>query len=101
MPEAFPASRQRRHWTKGPYQSGLGTVRNLGMAIRARDEHDSRSGRRRDASPRVHMLEVETTPRATPRERLSDGWLPLEDVIITSQLSRRTPRDRDLVAEHL
>jgi signal transduction histidine kinase/CheY-like chemotaxis protein len=48
------------------------------------------------------MLEVESTQRATSRElRPNDGWLPLEDVIITPELNRRTPRDRDLGAEHL
>jgi signal transduction histidine kinase len=48
------------------------------------------------------MLEVESTQCATSRDlRPNDGRLPLEDVIITSELNRRTPRDRDLVAEHL
>jgi signal transduction histidine kinase/CheY-like chemotaxis protein len=49
------------------------------------------------------MLEVESAQRSSPRgEALpTETWLPLEDVIITSQLNRRTPRDRDLGAEHL
>ena len=47
------------------------------------------------------MLDVESTQRSIPRaEPLNDTWLPLEAIITTSQLSRRTPRDRDLVAEH-
>ena len=47
------------------------------------------------------MLDVESAQRSTPRaEPLNDTWLPLEAIITTSQLSRRTPRDRDLVAEH-
>jgi signal transduction histidine kinase/CheY-like chemotaxis protein len=47
------------------------------------------------------MLDVETAQRTVPRaEPLNLCWLPLEDVIVTSQLNRRTPRDRDLVAEH-
>ncbi len=47
------------------------------------------------------MLDVETAQRSIPLAgQLNDSWLPLEDIIITSQLSRRTPRDRDLVAEH-
>jgi hypothetical protein len=49
------------------------------------------------------MLDVESAQRSMPRaEPLpNDTWLPLEDVIVTSQLTRRTPRDRDLAAEHL
>jgi signal transduction histidine kinase len=49
-----------------------------------------------------HMLELHSAQRTNPAESPArEGWLPLEDVIITSQLTRRTPRDRDLHAEHL
>jgi signal transduction histidine kinase/ActR/RegA family two-component response regulator len=50
------------------------------------------------------MFDLETAQRATPRgEPLSndDACLPLEAVIKTSELTRRTPRDRELAAEHL
>src|SRR5690349_11053673 len=51
-------------------------------------------------SVRSHMLDVDSAqrPSALGAPLPPDGWLPLEDVIITSQLSRRTPRDRDLHA---
>src|SRR5215204_4493441 len=44
------------------------------------------------------------SPHASMHEsdsRSPDGALPLEAVIITSELSRRTLRDRDLAAEHI
>ncbi|MBW8770095.1 MAG: GAF domain-containing protein [Gemmatimonadetes bacterium] len=48
------------------------------------------------------MLDLPSAQRSnSAAPPLRDGRLPLEDVIITSQLTRRTPRDRDLHAEHL
>lgn len=50
----------------------------------------------------VHMLDLETEQRSIPRGALHSNaaCLPLEAIIATPELSRRTPRDRDLVAEH-
>jgi len=48
------------------------------------------------------MLDLPSAQRSNSvAPPLRDGRLPLEDVIITSQLTRRTPCDRDLHAEHL
>ncbi|HEX7978177.1 MAG TPA: GAF domain-containing protein [Gemmatimonadaceae bacterium] len=50
------------------------------------------------------MLDLETAQRSLPcgGEPLpNDTWLPLEAIIRTTELTRRTPRDRDLAAEHL
>ena len=48
------------------------------------------------------MLDLETEQRSIPRAALHShaACLPLEAIIATPELSRRTPRDRDLVAEH-
>jgi signal transduction histidine kinase len=48
------------------------------------------------------MPDVDSSQRSTRRvdSISSDALLPLEAVIITSELSRRTLRDRDLEAEH-
>lgn len=48
------------------------------------------------------MLHAESAPRpSTSGDLLTlDSRVPLEDVIITPELSRRTLRDRDLAAEH-
>src|SRR5262245_16541532 len=49
------------------------------------------------------MLDVESAPRPVVRgdSLTPDPPVPVEDVIITAELSRRTLRDRDLAAEHL
>ena len=48
------------------------------------------------------MLDLETEQRSISlgAPHAKDAWLPLESIIVTPELNRRTPRDRDLVAEH-
>ena len=55
-----------------------------------------------DTLREVQMLDVQPAQRTLPRgdSIAPDALVPLEAVIVTSELNRRTWRDRDLAAEH-